>query len=171
MKQNDFENIILPLKDKIYRFARRFMSFQTVAEDITQEVFIKLWTKKEELDKYRNVEAFAMTITRNLCLDHLKSPRNNTSELQDIHEPIVDQTPLDYAENQNDMQLMHQIMDRLPEQQKTLIQLRDIEGYEYDEIEKITGIKTGTIRVSLSRARQKMKEELTKVYNYGIGSH
>lgn len=167
MQLNDFEIHVLPIKDKIFRFAKRLLTIQVDAEDATQEVFIKLWAKKEQLVHYKSIEALAMTMTRNFCLDQLKSKKRQTVEL--LEEPIFSaNTPHQQAEITDSISLMNKVLDSLSEQQKTIVQLRDIEGYSFQEIAQIMGLQINTIRVNLSRARQKIKEELTKAFDYEL---
>lgn len=146
------------------------MSFQSQAEDITQDVFMKLWIKREGLHKYNNIEAFVMTVTRNLCLDLLKSKQNKLSNFEStgIKETYDFNTPLSETQYSDQLNWVNKIIADLPELQKTTVQLRDIEGYEYDQIAEITGMSKGAIRTNLSRGRQKIRTELTKVYNYGV---
>ncbi|MBL4709143.1 MAG: RNA polymerase sigma factor [Flavobacteriales bacterium] len=153
----DFEKDILPLKDKIFRFAKRLLSTQMEAEDTTQEVFLRLWSKREVLNKYSSVEALAMTMTRNICLDQIRFKKRKTVELHD-NVAISDYTPLKHTEISDSIMLMNQILATLPEQQKTIIQLREVEGYEFEEISRIMEMNVNTIRVNLSRARQKVKK-------------
>lgn len=167
MQLNDFEIQVLPIKDKIFRFAKRLLTIPMDAEDATQEVFIKLWAKKEQLSQYNSIEAFAMTITRNLCLDLLKSKKRQTVELHE-EAMVSEKTPFQQAEITDNMALMNKVLDNLPEQQKAIVQLRDIEGYGYEEIAEIMGLTVNTIRVNLSRARKKVKSELTKVFDYEL---
>jgi len=75
MKPLEFENLIAPFKDKVFRFAKRLLVSTEEAEDATQEVMVRLWHKKETLVNYNSVEALAMTMTKNFCLDQLKSKR------------------------------------------------------------------------------------------------
>ena len=73
MKQKEFLSTVLPFKDKLYRLAKRLLVSSDEAEDAVQEIFLKLWNGKEKIGKYKNPEAFAMTMTKNYCLDRLKS--------------------------------------------------------------------------------------------------
>lgn len=167
MKQIDFENQIIPLKHKIFRFAKRILGVKLDAEDITQEVFLKLWSKKEGLSQYKSVEALAMTMTRNSCLDQIKAKKNKAVELNS-DSAISNHTPLKHTELDDSMNLMNTVLEKLPEQQKMIIQLRDIEGYDFEEISSIMDMTVNAIRVNLSRARQKIKEELNKVFDYEL---
>jgi RNA polymerase sigma-70 factor, ECF subfamily len=168
MHSDDFTREVLPLKNKIFRLALRLVTVHAEAEDITQEVFIKLWNKKNELHNCRSIEAFAMTITKNLCLDKLKSKKNVVVELPGQDIATLDGGPHKQAEATNHRMLMNEIIARLPEQQKSIIHLREIEGYEFEEIAEITGLQINAVRVNLSRARKTIKDELTKIHNYGL---
>lgn len=168
MKHHAFLNVIDPVKDKIYRLALRLLISREAAEDATQEVIVKLWSGKDKLKHYANVEAFAMTVTKNHCFDELKSKKNS-------HLKIVDQNYESKAislqremEVKDEMFLIEKIIQGLPAQQQLIFQLRDVEQYEFEEIEAITGMNATTIRVTLSRARKKIRESLTKKHNYGI---
>jgi RNA polymerase sigma factor (sigma-70 family) len=168
MKQSEFLKTVMPFKDKVFRVAKRLLVSTEEAEDATQELFFKLWKNKEKLQNYKSVEAFAMTMTKNYCFDRLKSKQ--ASNLTLIHSNYKEKdTPLDRRVELNDsVSLVHQLIENLPEQQKLIIQLRDIEQYEFDEIAKMMDLKPTAIRVSLSRARKTIREQLIKQHNYGI---
>ena len=168
MQQKEFLHIVLPFKDKVYRLAKRLLVSADEAEDATQELYFKLWKNKTKLKKYNNVEAFAMTMTKNYCLDQLKAKRSNNLKL--VHSNYKDNT----ISLQRDIELkdsvrkVHELIEELPEKQKLIIQLRDIENYEFDEIGKILGLQPTAVRVALSRARKTIREKLIKQHNYGI---
>ena len=167
MTVDEFKKKVLPLQNKIFRFAKRLLNIQVEAEDITQDVFIKLWTKKEEISNYKSVEALAMKMTRNMCLDRIKSHKRKNVEFGK-DDFITTSNPYKDAEIADSMSLMNAIIKKLPDQQKEIVQLREIEGYEFDEISEITGMNINAIRVNLSRARQKIKQELKKAFDYGL---
>lgn len=160
-----------PVQDKMYRLARRLLVSKESAEDAVQEVMLKLWARKEKLSEYDNVEAFAMTVTKNYCLDQLKLKQNNN--LRIVHSNYEDgnNSIQKNLEVQDDLNWVQKIIENLPEQQKILIQLRDVEQYEYDEIAKMTEMQETAIRVALSRARKKIREEMLKKHRYGIKSN
>lgn len=169
MNQNEFVQLIAPFKDKVYRLAKRLLISSEEAQDATQEVLVKLWSRKENLSEYNNIEAFAMTMTKNYCLDQLKSKR--ASNLQIVHNNFTDREPsLDKkVEDIDSFNWVEKILNQLPEQQRLIIQMRDIEQYEFIEIAKIMNISEATIRVALSRGRKSIREFMTKTHNYGIG--
>lgn len=169
MKQAEFLNIVMPFKDKLYRMAKRLLVSTEEAEDATQEILIKLWSKKDKMESYNNVEAFAMTMTKNFCLDRLKSKQAGNLKL--VHSNYTDpHTSLQHeVEAKDSLSWVERIMDELPEQQKMVLQLRDVEQYEYEEIEKLLDMKPTAIRVALSRARKTVREKLMEKHRYGIG--
>ena len=168
MNHSDFLKVVLPFKDKVFRLAKRLLVSTEEAEDATQELFFKLWKSKEKIADYNNVEAFAMTMTKNYCYDRLKSKQ--ASNLTLVHSNYKEKdTSLDtQLENQDSVNQVHLLIEKLPEQQKIIIQLRDIEEYDFDEICKMVDMKPTAVRVALSRARKTIREELTKKHNYGV---
>ena len=168
MKQSDFLKVVLPFKDKVFRLAKRLLVSTEEAEDATQELFFKLWRNKEKLADYKNVEAFAMTMTKNYCYDRLKSKQ--ASNLTLVHSNYKEKdTSLDKKlEYRDSVSQVHKLIENLPEQQKLIIQLRDVEQYDFDEICKMLDMKPTAVRVSLSRARKTIREELIKKDNYGV---
>jgi len=168
MNQSDFLKVVLPFKDKVFRLAKRLLVSTEEAEDATQELLFKLWKSKAKIADYKNVEAFAMTMTKNYCFDRLKSKQ--ASNLTLIHSNYKEKdTSLDkQVEHRDSVNQVHQLIEELPEQQKIIIQLRDIEQYDFDEICKMVEMKPTAVRVALSRARKTIREQLIKKHNYGV---
>jgi len=168
MKQSDFLKTVMAFKDKVFRLAKRLLVSTEEAEDATQELYFKLWKNKEKLQDYNSVEAFAMTMTKNYCFDRLKSKQATNLKL--VHSNYEEKgTSLQKRIELNDsVSLVHKLIEHLPEQQKIIIQLRDIEEYEFEEIAEMLQINPTAVRVSLSRARKTIREQLTKQHNYGI---
>tara|TARA_B110001454_G_scaffold205563_1_gene215266 strand:- start:876 stop:1385 length:510 start_codon:yes stop_codon:yes gene_type:complete len=168
MNQSDFLKVVLPFKDKVFRLAKRLLVSTEEAEDATQELLFKLWKSKEKIADYKNVEAFAMTMTKNYCYDRLKSKQANNLTL--VHSNYKEKdTSLDKKiEHQDSVNQVHELMKYLPEQQKIIIQLRDIEQYDFDEICKMVDMKPTAVRVALSRARKTIRKALIKKHNYGV---
>ncbi|WP_417290092.1 RNA polymerase sigma factor [Corallibacter sp.] len=168
MNQAEFLNIVMPFKDKVFRLAKRLLVSREEAEDATQEILLKLWNNKTKIESYKNVEAFSMTMTKNFCLDKLKSKQ--AQNLKIVHNNYTDSNvSLQKQVELNDsVNWVAKIIEDLPEQQKMVIQLRDIEQYDYDEIGKMLDMKQTAVRVALSRARKAIREKLTNTHNYGI---
>lgn len=171
MKQSDFLKSILPFKDKAFRLAKRLLISSDEAEDAVQEMYYKLWKNKSKMSSYKSVEAMAMTMTKNYCLDRLKSKQAGNLSL--VHNNYVSkEASLERKiEAKDNLDNVQKWMEDLPEQQKIIMQLRDIEQYEFSEIADILEISEGAIRVALSRARKTIKEKLIKAHNYGMASN
>ncbi|AWI25824.1 RNA polymerase sigma factor [Flavobacterium pallidum] len=168
MTQSDFIAIINPLRSKMFRFAKRLLISNEEAEDATQEVIMKLWAMNERLNEYRSIEALAMTMTKNYCLDQLKSNRA-TKHLQIVHNDFAIHGK-DYQkdlESSDSLKWIGRIVNQLPEQQKLVLHMRDIEHYEFAQIAEILDITEVTARVTLNRARKTIKEQIIKTHQYG----
>ncbi|WP_028281767.1 RNA polymerase sigma factor [Olleya marilimosa] len=168
MTQSEFLKLVMPFKDKVFRLAKRLLVSREEAEDATQEVLLKLWRNKSQIENYKNVEAFSMTMTKNFCLDKLKSKQSQNlkivhSNYQDHNVALQKQIELN-----DSLQWVAKIIEDLPEQQKMVVQLRDIEQYDFDEIAKMLDMNPTAVRVALSRARKIIREKLTNTHNYGI---
>ncbi|EGV43992.1 RNA polymerase sigma factor [Bizionia argentinensis JUB59] len=168
MTQTEFLNIVMPFKDKIFRLAKRLLVSREEAEDATQEVILKLWNNQKKISDYKNVEAFSMTMTKNFCLDKLKSKQ--AQNLKIVHSNYEDHSVSlqKGVEVKDSLEWVARIMESLPQQQKMVVQLRDIEQYEFDEISKMLDMSPAAVRVALSRARKIIREKLTNTHNYGI---
>ena len=169
MQQKEFLSLVMPFKDKLYRMAKRLLVSREEAEDATQEVLLKLWSKHEAMQQYKSVEAFAMTMTKNFCLDRLKSKQAGNLKL--VHSNYQDESVSvqRQLEAQDSVSWVERIMAELPEQQKMVLQLRDVEDYDFDEICQMLDMKPTAVRVTLSRARKAVREKLQEKHRYGIG--
>jgi len=169
MTTEDFKNNLMPVKHKLFRLANRLLSNRQEAEDAVQEVYLKIWNIRNELEKYTNREGLMMTMTRNLCLDKLKSKKNKYTGLNSYD--TIEQTPDPYEQVvlSDTVKRVKEAMQELPEQQKTIVHLRDVEGYKLEEIVNITGFDLNYIRVNLSRSRKKIRESIQKIHAYETG--
>ena len=168
MNEIEYLKIITPFKDKIFRVAKRLLVSVEEAEDATQEVLLKLWKYRQKFKEYRSPEAFAMTMTKNWCFDRLKSKQ--AQNLKIVHNNYEDhsQSLQKSIEVNDSLRWVETHMEALPTKQKLILQLRDIEHFEFHEIANILDMTEATIRVSLSRARKTIREKLTQTHNYGI---
>jgi RNA polymerase sigma-70 factor (ECF subfamily) len=166
MKASDFNRIVLPIQEKIFRLSRRLLVSSDAAQDATQDVLIKLWDKKESLTGIHNVEAFAMTMTKNHCLDQLRLKRNQNLRLVHSNFENDEANPQQQLEAKQELKTVEKLMEKLPENQKMILHMRQIEGYEYNEICEIMEMNATAVRVALSRARKTLVEELSKIKEY-----
>lgn len=169
MDLQEFKTKVLPAKQKLYRMALFLLQNKEEAEDILQDVFLKLWTNKHKLHAYSSIEAFAMTITKNLCLDKLKARKHKFMvDVTDLELGSADITPYQRYEQADQVDKVQELLQLLPEQQRLILHLRDVEGYAYDEIEQVTGMQVNAIRVALSRARKSVRDGLLKMENHAV---
>jgi RNA polymerase sigma-70 factor (ECF subfamily) len=165
-----FESRVLPVKNKIFRFAFRLLGSSEEAKDVVQEVFIKVWNGREQMGSIENMEAWCMRITRNLSLDRIRaSQRKATDPINENFEIRLDAlSPHEKAEHTESMQRINQLIAQLPEKQRQVMHLRDIEGYSYNEICEMLEIDMSQVKVNLFRARNAVREKFVKINAYGL---
>lgn len=161
MNAEQFKIEVLPIKDKLYRLALRMLREPADAQDAIQEVFLKIWRQGAALKKIDNIEAWAMRVTKNHCLDRLRS-RQWQVQVLEPHQLDADDYPSaqEKLEQGETGRQLKRLMQRLPEKQKLVLQLRDVEGMMYQEIEDILDMPLGQVKTNLFRARQKMRKLL-----------
>ena len=172
MSLEAFKTKVLPVKDKLYRFALKLVKSEPEAQDIVQEVLIKVWDKRNEMDEVENMEAWCMRVTRNLSLDKLKSKHaSKTSGMEEDFEISQGEkvTPYRSTEMKDIMENIGNLISSLPDKQKQVIQLRDVEGFSYKEIGDIMEIDMNQVKVNLFRARKAVRENLLNINAYGLG--
>jgi len=154
----NFTTDILPLKDKLFRLALRITLDRDEAEDVVQDTLLRLWERRDELPQLQSIEAYSMTMCRNLALDRNKAARHSNLPLNEEQDsPIVTRTPLDELDDKQRMQQLMELINTLPEQQRSIILLRDVEGHSYEEIAQMLNIPLSQVKVYLHRARQRLK--------------
>ena len=164
-----FKAEVLPLKNKLFRFALSILGDEDMAKDIVQETMIKTWEKRMELNQIKNLEAWCMTMTRNFALDKLRSKHHKTRSLESsFDQEIIERSPYQLTEMNNTMEVIDEIVDSLPMKQKESFQLRDVEGFSYQEISEITGYNINDVKVNIFRARKTIKAILLKLNTHGL---
>lgn len=164
MAQKDFNEIYLGMQDRIFRLAAGIVGSRADAEDIVQDLYEKLWRKRVFIATGRNPEGYILASARNFCLDRLRM-RKKTTELP----TSMPSERENCREDEKNMgSIVARLVGALPEKQRTAMHLRDIEGLEIDEIAKAMGINGTAVRMSLSRGRTTVKEQLLKIMNHGI---
>jgi RNA polymerase sigma factor (sigma-70 family) len=167
MSRTEFDHLIKRQSRKLYGFAFRILRNQEEAEDVIQEIFIKLWKMGEKLDEYKSIDALAMAMTKNYCIDllrkqkHLYSGDFSASDFQNFSSP----SPQEQLENSESGEILNRIIDSLPDTYREVIRLKEIEGASYEEIAMKTEQNINTLRVTLSRARKIIRDEYNK-YQY-----
>ena len=161
-----FQTHVLPLKNELFRLALRITQNHAEAEDVVQETMMKVWNRRDEWEKIESMEAFCLTICRNLALDKLRRMDNQALTL-DISIDPTDYSHYSNPEEQavmNDrIQLVRKLINQLPEKQRSCMQLRDIEGKSYRDIATILDITEQQVKVNIFRARQTIKEKISSI--------
>ena len=156
-----YQDKVLPVQHKLYRFGLRMLGSEEESRDVVQEVLLKVWSQRQRLDEIRNAEAWCMTLCRNLCLDKLKLKYNQNASLADGLEVHDNQaTPYQVAESNDTMDSLRAMMDHLPAMQKQVLHLRDVEGYAYKEISGLLQIEVNMVKTYLFRARKAMRARI-----------
>ncbi|HEY5746209.1 MAG TPA: RNA polymerase sigma factor [Chryseolinea sp.] len=166
MHSEEFKNNVLPLKGALYRFAKSLLANPQEAEDCVQEIFLKLWTKRASLGSIANLKAYTLQMTRNLCLDKLKSIKHTMLDVEQVTIES-DVNPHRQLEAREAVALLEHLVKKLPEQQRTILHLRSVEGLEISEIAEITGMRIEHVRVTLSRARIALRQAYEKNTGHG----
>jgi RNA polymerase sigma-70 factor (ECF subfamily) len=164
MTRLEFNNQVLLHGRKLYLVAFRFLKQQDEAEDAVQEVFIRLWNRLDELDRYNSLEAFAITTTKNYCIDIIRKKKPIVHEDHNSHNDVITSEPSPYEilENNETGEILNRIIEALPEMYRQIITLKEIDGLAYNEVAEITNQNVNTLRVNLSRARKMIRDEFKK---------
>ncbi len=169
MQEISFRNDILPLKEKLFRLALRITFDKAEAEDVVQEALIKVWSKRESWAKLDSIEAYCLTVTKNLAIDHNEKRDSQTLTLtSEMERPAPTVGPHEQLVTKERMAMLHQLINGLPEKQRCIMQLRDIEGKSYKEIATLLNVSEDQVKVNLFRARQKVKQQFIEIENYGL---
>ena len=171
MKKISFRNDVLPLKNELSRLALRITLNPTEAEDVVQETMIKVWNRRDRWDELESIEAFCLTICRNISLDKVKKAENQNQSLMDEHDApdnSYTSNPEEQAMQQDRIALIRRLINTLPEKQRSCMQLRDFEGKSYKEIAKILAISEEQVKINIFRARQTIKQKYIDTENYGL---
>lgn len=169
MNAEQYEAIFHKMKDKLYRYALRFVKDDETAEDVVQDVMYKLWQKRQEVDAIDNLEAWMMVLTRNRALDILRKVKDNQVNIDEAY-AVSDQAPIpdQQMENADLMTQLNTCLGQLPEKQRTVFHLREIEQMTYEEICTMTGFNLDDVKVSLFRARKHIQRMLSKINTFGL---
>lgn len=168
MELDTFKKTVVPLREKLLVYTRKLAGNQVEAEDLVQEVFLKLWSIREKLDEYQSIEALAFKVTKNKVLDELKRPGTDYLEVESLNRLDTAANPDQLIEQKEAATFIKQFIEALPTLQQTIIRMKDVEGYELSEISQITGTQVEAVRVNLSRARKKIREQLIRLNNINL---
>ena len=172
MKKISFRTDVLPLKNELFRVALRITLNREDAEDVVQETMIRVWNKREQWEQIESIEAFSLTICRNLALDKMRKTEGQNQSLEEVVYDAPDRSyssnPEEQAMQQDRIRLIRQLIGQLPEKQRSAIQLRDFEGKSYKEIAAIMAISEEQVKINIFRARQAIRQKYLEIEKYGL---
>lgn len=160
MEQKEFEREAGNIRPRLLKQAIRYLQDEDNSEDVIQEVMLKLWYMRTQLEQYRSVEALAMVITKHYCLNRLqRMPHSNLfiEQMEAEAEP-KELSPEENMISQEEKEALLHLVDQLPDAQQATLQMKHMEGMEISEIARIMGTTEVTVRSNLSRARKRIKE-------------
>ena len=161
-----FQNNVLPLKNILFRLALRITQNRDDAEDVVQDTMLRVWNRRDEWEQIASMEAFCLTICRNIALDKLRRMDNQQQTLDDTIDPMDrshHSNPEEQTVQRDRVERVRQLISQLPEKQRSCIQLRDVEGKSYHDIAEILDITEQQVKVNIFRARQNIKERYMKM--------
>jgi len=165
MQLEYFKKNILPQKDRMFRLAMCVLHSKEEAEDIVQDAMMKIWNGGQEID---NPAGYCTIVAKNLALDRLRQKKNQTNmmQIEDIPQIAETDMPFQALEKNEKLNLLEQLIAKLPERKRILIQLRDIEGESYKRIAEMLDITESLVKTDLFRARQELKQYYTNIDSY-----
>jgi len=161
MNAEEFKRLYYPFHPKLYRIAYALLNNADDAEDVLQDTYYKLWSKRTELINILQPEAFCVRLIKNLCLDFLRAPESRKSdEPVEFIQMTTETTPDKELESKEKIRQLETLIEQLPEKQRIVIQMRGCGDCSLEEIEAATGESAANVRVLLSRARKTLKDRL-----------
>ena len=159
-----FKQLLLPLYPRLQRVALRLLGNAEDAEDMVQEVYMKLWSKRDALPDVQDVEAYCVTLTKNMCIDRLRIAEADKADVDEVPTMLVATDDVEAQVERHDaVEQVKQIIETLPEHQQQVITLRDMEDCSFEEIAEQTGLTAVNVRMLLSRARKTIRERFKKL--------
>ena len=163
MQQEQFKNEVLPLRNKLLLYAQRILGDEDEAEDIIQEVYLKLWYMRGDLQSYNSLEALSIHITKNLCINRIHVRDRSSESLDGLCLLNEEPEPDVQLEQKDNLEHVMRIIEGLPGLQQTILRMKHVDGFEMAEIAELTGSNQEAVRMNLSRARKKVREEFFKI--------
>jgi RNA polymerase sigma-70 factor (ECF subfamily) len=158
MEQKKFKQEVIPLRKQLFSYAQRLLNDAEDVEDIVQEIFLKLWLMRSELEQYNNILALSMQMTKHLCLNRLKVSHRQQETLTEFTLISDVETPDILLEQKNSVEHVIRIIDQLPTLRQMILRMKHLDGFEVEEIAKLIGSTPEAVRMNLSRARKKVRD-------------
>lgn len=169
MNKTDFKLKVFSLSERLFPMVSRMLGNSTNAEDAIQEIMMKLWEKRNQIGQHPNITGFVFLTARNYCIDVLRKKKLEIDDSSLQLELIKSEYGQEQIEWKELNIIIKRILKDVPVQQREVIMMRDLDGYEFIEIAAVTQLKVEHIRVLLSRARKQVRINLEKIYSYERG--
>jgi RNA polymerase sigma-70 factor (ECF subfamily) len=170
MNSENFREQVWPLRDKLYRIALRVLGAVDEAEDVVQETMIKLWEQRADLNGIQNLESWCVRLTRNLSIDKQRGGyRKRRTDLDAVSTyGIADSDPAQRAQVKDTWEHVDRFLREMPEPRRSILHLRDVEEYTYQEICDTLDLSLSRVKIELHRGRKHLREALLKSESYGL---
>jgi RNA polymerase sigma factor (sigma-70 family) len=159
MTEKEYNDCVTQYADNVYRFILKNLRHEEDSRDVVQTAFEKLWRNREEVDGAKS-KSYLFTVAYNGMIDHLRKVKR-----VQLKEEFRDEARITNRQMNNAKAVLQDALARLSETQRSLVMLKDYEGYSYDEIGKIMNLSESQVKVYLHRARLQLKEYIVKVEN------
>jgi len=160
----EYKRIVVALRPSLLTVARRITGNTEDAEDVVQDVCLKIWHFRDRFEQYENMEAYSTTMVKNLSIDKIRGRKPFSNEVELLGKETEEQLPDSLLEEKEERDAIRRIIKMLPPLQQRILHMKDIEGYETSEITEITGMAAEAVRNNLSRARKRMRELYVMYY-------
>ena len=157
---SDFSNIWLPLTDRFYKVAFYLLESELDAEDAVQELYLKLWSARSSLADVRNPFAYGVSLLKNICIDRIRKRTVRNAEPLEKAPPLAEVSAHRHMEIKDTLRFLLGEMEKLPQRQREVLKLRAMEGLEYEDISRRTGLSQVHVRVLVAAARKTLKSKL-----------
>ena len=159
MTEREYNECVTSYADNVYRFILKNLRHEEDAKDVVQTAFEKMWRNREEVDATKS-KSYLFTVAYHQMIDHIRKVKR----IQ-LREEFSEDSKVQHKPANNLKKILEEAINRLSETQRSLVLLKDYEGYSYEEIGKITGLNPSQVKVYLHRARLQLKEWLVKIEN------
>jgi RNA polymerase sigma-70 factor (ECF subfamily) len=159
MTEKEYNDCVNFYADNVYRFILKNIRHEEDAKDIVQKAFEKLWRNKATVENEKS-KSYLFTVAYNQMIDHIR--KNKRIHLK---EEFSESVRTDHQKNKNTKQVLMEALNRLSETQRSLVMLKDYEGYNYEEIGAIMGLNESQVKVYLHRARLALRNYLVSPEN------
>ncbi|MEI9806667.1 MAG: RNA polymerase sigma factor [Bacteroidota bacterium] len=159
MTEREYNECVKTYADNVYRFIVKNLKHEEDARDVVQTAFEKMWRNRDEIDPVK-CKSYLFTVAYHQMIDHIRKVKR-----VQLKEEFNDQVKVQDRPANNLKKVLEEALSRLSETQRSLVLLKDYEGYSYDEIGKITGLSESQVKVYLHRARVQLKNYLVKIEN------